>query len=152
MAFKIEFTHLAEADLDGILAWLMERQAGQAGLRWFEGLQAAVSTLSDMPQRCPMFKDPRVDFEVRQLFYGKKQNVFRITFHILGDTVYVLRIRRGKEHSDPSDTERAATTRSSAGRDTSSSRTAPTSLPQSPYAQRRPMSTTASFGPDPAGR
>jgi hypothetical protein len=31
MAFKIEYSALAEADLDAILTWLVEQQAGQAG-------------------------------------------------------------------------------------------------------------------------
>lgn len=99
MAFNIEYTHLAEADLDSILTWLIKEQAGQPGLRWFEGLQAAVSTLSDMPQRCPPLEDRRVPFEVRQFFTAKKPHMFRILFRITGETVYILRIRRGKQAS-----------------------------------------------------
>lgn len=99
MAFKIEYTDLAEVDLDEILAWLIKQQAGQAGLRWFEGLQAAISTLNEMPRRCPRLKDPRLDFEVRQLFYGKTPHVFRILFRVMDETVYILRIRRGKQRA-----------------------------------------------------
>jgi plasmid stabilization system protein ParE len=98
MAFKIEYSAVAEADLDAILTWLVEQQAGQAGLRWFEGLQAAVDTLRAFPQRCSLMKkDRRVDFEVRQLFYGKKPHIFRVLFRITGDRVIILRIRRGKQ-------------------------------------------------------
>lgn len=98
MGFKIEYSQRAEADLDAILTWLIEQQAGHAGLRWFEGLQAAVDTLRELPQRCPLMKkDPRVNFEVRQLFYGKKPHVFRVLFRIIGHNVIVLRIRRGKQ-------------------------------------------------------
>ena len=43
MAFRIQYSLLAEADLDALLGWLMEQQAGDAGLRWFEGLQQAVA-------------------------------------------------------------------------------------------------------------
>lgn len=97
MAFRIEYTHLAQADLDTLLTWLIDQHAGDAGLRWFNGLQAAVETLTDMPQLCPLFRtDPRISFEVRQLFYGRRPHVYRIFFCIVGDTVFVLRIRHGR--------------------------------------------------------
>lgn len=97
MGFRIEYTHLAQADLDALLKWLTDQDAGDAGLRWLNGLQAAVETLTEMPHRCPLFRtDPRISFEVRQLFYGRKPHVYRILFRIIGDTVVILRIRHGR--------------------------------------------------------
>ena len=97
MAFRIEYTHLAQADLDMLLTWLIDQHAAEAGLRWFNGLQAAVESLRDMPQRCPLFRtNPRLSFEVRQLFYGRKPHAYRILFRIIGDTVFILRIRHGR--------------------------------------------------------
>jgi toxin ParE1/3/4 len=98
MAFRIEYTHLAQADLDTLLTWLIGQHPGEAGLRWMNGLQAAVETLRDMPQRCSLFRtDPRISFEVRQLFYGRKPHVYRILFRILDDRVVILRIRHGRQ-------------------------------------------------------
>jgi hypothetical protein len=33
--------------------------------------------------------------EIRNLFYGKRRNAYRIIFTIRGDTVHVLHVRRG---------------------------------------------------------
>lgn len=98
MAFRVEFTPAARQDAIGILNWLTERQADEHGLRWFQGLEKAIASLQAMPQRCPLMKkDRRVKVEVRQLFYGKKPHGFRILFRIGGQTVYILRIRRGRQ-------------------------------------------------------
>jgi plasmid stabilization system protein ParE len=98
MAFRIEYTHLAQADLDTLLTWLIEQHAGEAGLRWLNGLQAAVETLREMPHRCPLLRsDPRISFEVRRLFYGRKPHAYRVLFRIIDDTVFILRIRHGRQ-------------------------------------------------------
>jgi plasmid stabilization system protein ParE len=98
MAYKVALSETAEADLDEILAWLIERHAGLGGLRWFEELESAVYSLREFPQRCPLVKrDWRVKFEARELFYGKKPHVFRILFRIIDEQVIVLRIRRGNQ-------------------------------------------------------
>jgi plasmid stabilization system protein ParE len=95
MAFKIEYTLRADADLDELLAWLISREAGKAGLRWLNGLIKAIDRLRIMPERCPRHrKDRRIPYTVFQLFYGRKPHIFRILFRVEDDTVYILRIRR----------------------------------------------------------
>src|ERR1700745_2406509 len=37
MAFRVEYSAEAEADLEGILEWLISQHAGQTGLRWVAG-------------------------------------------------------------------------------------------------------------------
>jgi plasmid stabilization system protein ParE len=55
MAFEVRYSSEAENDLDSILHWLIvERRAGQTGLRWFLGLEDKIATLAEMPQRCPV--------------------------------------------------------------------------------------------------
>jgi plasmid stabilization system protein ParE len=49
MAFRVEFSPQAETDANAILEWLIERQAGAAGLRWFEKLTDAIAALSEFP-------------------------------------------------------------------------------------------------------
>src|SRR5262249_34745237 len=55
------------------------------------------SALAKMPTRCPVSRadSQALGCEVRQLLYGKRRGVYRILFSIVGDTVWVLRIRHG---------------------------------------------------------
>jgi plasmid stabilization system protein ParE len=100
MAFRVETTARAERDADKLLRWLLARHAGETGLRWYEGLENAIATLAELPERCPLApENTRVPFEVRQLLYGRRPHVYRILFTIDGDTVYVLHIRHG--HREP---------------------------------------------------
>jgi toxin ParE1/3/4 len=96
MAFRIEFTLRAEKDVDDLLTWLIAQYAGQAGLRWLNGLMRAVDRLQAMPERCARYRKDRRLGVVRQLFYGRRPHVFRILFRIEEGTVYIMRIRRGR--------------------------------------------------------
>jgi plasmid stabilization system protein ParE len=97
MAYRVETTARAERDADNLLSRLIAQQAGETGLRWFEGLEKAITTLADMPERCSLApENTHVPFEVRQLLYGRKPHIYRILFTIEGDTVYVLHIRHGR--------------------------------------------------------
>jgi plasmid stabilization system protein ParE len=83
--------------LDAILARLLSQQAGDAGLRWFQGLREAVASLAHSPQRCAVAAENAVfPFEVRHLLYGRKPHVYRVLFTIEGDTVTVMHIRHGR--------------------------------------------------------
>jgi len=97
MTFRVETTRKAKHDLDDILNWLVSADAGNAGLRWFQGLQDAVLSLSQLPGRCMVAPENKVfPFEVRQLLYGGRPYTYRILFTIQGDLVTVLHIRRGR--------------------------------------------------------
>jgi hypothetical protein len=55
---------------------------------------AAIQGLQTFPQRCAYAtENERFPFEVRQLLFGRKPNVYRVLFTIEGDTVFLLRIR-----------------------------------------------------------
>ena len=97
MAFRVEISAVAEQEAEAILNWLINEQAGTAGLRWFVALYEAIDSLDQLPARCalaPEHKDFSV--EVRQLLYGRKPHQYRILFTIEGDTVTVLHIRHGR--------------------------------------------------------
>ena len=97
MAFRVEYTAEPEVDLGGILDWLISQDAGQAGLQWFEALEDAVASLSEMPLRCPLApENRRFPFEVRQLIYGRKPHLYRIIFTIEGERVVILHIWHGR--------------------------------------------------------
>jgi plasmid stabilization system protein ParE len=96
MVFRVRYSSQAEADLDGILEWLISHQAGVAGLRWFDGLENAIGSLVSMPWRCPLApENATLPFEVRHLLYGRRPHVYRILFRVIDDAVYILHIWHG---------------------------------------------------------
>ena len=98
MAFRVSVTPEAELDAEEIFIWLHEQEAGETGLRWFKGLEAAIASLNVMPERRALALENRsFPFELRQLLYGKRRR-YRILYTIEGNTVFILRIRRpGKQ-------------------------------------------------------
>jgi len=97
MAFRVEYASEAEADLNGILDWLISQYAGATGLRWFEGLEEAIASLAQSPARCPLAPENRsFPFEVRHLLYGRRPHVYRIIFTIEAERVVILRIWHGR--------------------------------------------------------
>lgn len=73
MAFRVEISAEAELDSISILEWLIANHAGDAGFRWFWGLNEAIASLANFPERCPLAPEKfRFSFEVRQLLYGRK--------------------------------------------------------------------------------
>ncbi|MGH9583203.1 MAG: type II toxin-antitoxin system RelE/ParE family toxin [Bryobacteraceae bacterium] len=97
MAFRVEISEQAESDGKGILEWLISQHAGETGLRWFQGLEQAIASLSELAERCPLAPENRsFPFEVRHLLYGRKPDVCRVLFTVQGEMVYVLHIRHGR--------------------------------------------------------
>lgn len=97
MAFRVELSDRAQADITAIHTWLRSEKAGDAGERWFVALRQAITSLSILPARCPVAPESRESpVEVRQLLYGRKPHVYRILFAIEGDLVSVLHIRHGR--------------------------------------------------------
>jgi plasmid stabilization system protein ParE len=97
MAYRVEIARRAEADLEDLYLWVVDR-APQQGPRWFNGLERAVLSLDRHPKRCPVAPesfDP--DRPVRVLTYGRKPHAYRIFFTIDDDAelVRVLYVRRG---------------------------------------------------------
>ena len=83
---------------------MRERQAGLVGdvfQHFVCKLFAAIATLSEMPDRCPMIPEAdELGHPARQLLYGKRSGQYRIIFDIQeesedGPRVRVLRIWHG---------------------------------------------------------
>ncbi len=97
MAFRVEISAQAESDVNAILEWLLSQHAGDTGIRWDLALDNTIASLATFPERCSLAPETaHFPFEVRQLFYGSKPNLYRILFTIEGDTVNVLHIRHGR--------------------------------------------------------
>jgi plasmid stabilization system protein ParE len=95
MTYRVIVPPGAEAEIANAVTWIAEHSP-LAASRWLESIRQAISTLSEMPARCPIAGD---DFGseviVRQLFYGRRRNRYRILFTVKGDTVQILRVRHG---------------------------------------------------------
>ncbi len=97
MAFRVELTKSAEADLEELYRWVAGR-APHHGAAWFNGLEQAMLSLDQQPARCPIAAesaDPKRP--VRVLHYGRGRHSYRVLFWIDRAThvVYVLHVRRG---------------------------------------------------------
>ncbi|HWB97567.1 MAG TPA: type II toxin-antitoxin system RelE/ParE family toxin, partial [Bryobacteraceae bacterium] len=97
MAFRVDTTPEAERDILRILDWLIAEETGQAGMRWFRGLEKAIVSLSEMPERCPLApENESLPFEVRHLLYGRRPHRYRILFTVEHEVVYILHIWHGR--------------------------------------------------------
>jgi plasmid stabilization system protein ParE len=98
MAYRVELTRNAEAELEELYLWVVERAPSQ-GAAWFNGLEEAILALDRFPKRyrmAPETFDP--DRPIRVLNYGRRPDVYRIFFTIddRAKVVHVVHIRRGK--------------------------------------------------------
>lgn len=97
MAFQVEITPIAEAQIEQAYHWYRELNPEFAD-RWFRGLMNAIATLQEKPQRCALTVENEIfSEEVRQLLYGKAKNLYRVLFTIRDDTVYVLYVRHSAQ-------------------------------------------------------
>ena len=102
MDFRVELSNQAQRDIEAIYDWLQSEHAGDAGIRWFEALRAAIGSLATLPSRCPLA--PESDDSgtaVRQLFYGQRPHVYRILFVVQDNAVRILHIRYGRRNQIP---------------------------------------------------
>lgn len=97
MAFQVELTPIAEAQIDQAYQWYRERNPEFADL-WFRSLMNAIATLQDKPHRCGLAIEHEIfPEEVRQLLHGKSKNVYRVLFVIRDVYVYVLYVRHSSQ-------------------------------------------------------
>lgn len=74
----------------------------QVADRWFNRFVAAIESLAQHPQRCPLARESeQVGREIRQLLVGKRSGVRRAYFVISGDAVHVLCVRHGAQSDVP---------------------------------------------------
>ena len=59
MLCHVKTTTQAKRDLDAILARLLLKEAGEAGLLWFQGLREAVASLAHSSERCAFAPEKR---------------------------------------------------------------------------------------------
>ena len=96
MKYRVLIEPPARDNIDEACRWIAERNPS-AAIKWFNGLEAAIRTLEDFPQRFPLARESKMfDVEIRQLVYGKRVGAYRILFTIREDAVHVLHVRHGR--------------------------------------------------------
>src|SRR5438445_7762435 len=94
MPFRVVLLGGAERDVDGIVAWLVERSAVGAA-RWLDALEEAKTKLAENP--CSFGLAPEAEFvdaEVRQIiFKTRRGRRYRALFTVIEDEVRILHVR-----------------------------------------------------------
>ena len=80
----------------------LAKQNSQAAATWFNRFVAALQSLDQMPERCPVARESElVGKEIRQLLFGKRAGKRRVFFAIEADTVRILAIRHSARSDIP---------------------------------------------------
>jgi toxin ParE1/3/4 len=78
MAYLVELSTRAEQDLNQIAQRISAGESA-AAVRWFDGLDKAISTLENFPRRCPIIPESkRTKQGLRHLLYGAMRIIYEI--------------------------------------------------------------------------
>lgn len=89
MTYTVLLQPTAEKEIESAYLFIRERSAERAD-RWYHGLLEAITTLEEMPLRCPIAPESEtVSHEIRQLLHLP----YRILFTVRDDFVHVLHVR-----------------------------------------------------------
>lgn len=93
MAYHVKLMPRAMRDLRALFEDIHASESG-AAFRWYQGLERAILSLEETPNRCPAAPESRT---LRHLLYGRKHNVYRVIYRVLEDKkrVDVLHVRHG---------------------------------------------------------
>jgi toxin ParE1/3/4 len=93
MGYHVDITRRAERDFRSLFEEIRAAESSSA-LKWYRGFKAAVLSLEEMPNRCPVTRESA---QLRHLLYGRKPNVYRVIYRVLErqKRVEVLHIRHG---------------------------------------------------------
>lgn len=91
MPYKVIFRAAARDEALDAADYLAEHGSPEIALRWYEGLEAAIASLADMPARCGYARENEAfaKVELRQIVFKSH----RLIFTIRGDEVHVLHVR-----------------------------------------------------------
>jgi plasmid stabilization system protein ParE len=97
MRFRVEIATSAQADLEQLYLWVIER-APHRGRAWFNGLERAILSLDRHPDRCPVAPEGLdTAHPVGVFHYGRKPHVYRVFFTVdqAAGAVRVVHVRHG---------------------------------------------------------
>ena len=88
---KLTLTHAADADIEGILEFGLERFGLEQALAYYDGLEQQLHAVAEDPHRYPMVAQVRPGY--RRCVHGSHSVYFRIN----DDEVLVVRVL-GRQH------------------------------------------------------
>ena len=97
MAYRVELAKNAEAALEELYLWVVERAPSQ-GAAWFNGLERAILSLEQLPKRCRIALESfDSDQPVRVLNFGRSPHIYRVFFTVddSAKVVRIVHVRRG---------------------------------------------------------
>ena len=69
--FEIQITEPAKADIQEAFDWWKHNRDAEEAARWYDRAFDAISTLRDLPTRCPHVPERGLsESDVRQLWFG----------------------------------------------------------------------------------
>ena len=93
MAYRFDFTRRARDAVDRIVERMAERSPDRAE-RWSRGLFERIDALQTFPLRCPAAPETGpLGVPMRELLYGKRQNIYRVLFEVRGDLIVIHNVR-----------------------------------------------------------
>jgi plasmid stabilization system protein ParE len=95
MASRVKYLPRAKQDLETIYRGIVQETPLQ-GLEWFNGLEKSINSLANLSERCPVV--PRLSTAsdiVRQFLYGNYPHLYKVYYHVAGQTVEIMHIRHG---------------------------------------------------------
>ncbi len=95
MAYRVKTTLRAEWDLT-VIEDRIDARSSDAARAWYLGLRAAIRSLHDNPNRCPVTPE---NVNLRHLLYGNKPHVYRVIYRVVENRkeVDILSIRHGAQ-------------------------------------------------------
>jgi toxin ParE1/3/4 len=93
MGYAVNVTARAARDLT-LLFEAIHAGSSDAALRWYRGIEEAILSLEEQPNRCPETPESS---GYRHLLYGRKPHVYRVIYRVREKekVVDVLHIRHG---------------------------------------------------------
>jgi len=93
MAYRVSLAAPAESDAYAAFERIRAVAPTHAE-RWLARLFAAISSLDNLPTRCPVISEAsELGYPTRHLLFGKGNGVYRIIFHVQEDEQHVRVLR-----------------------------------------------------------
>jgi plasmid stabilization system protein ParE len=97
VTFQVEITRTAAREIEKRFKRITEQTRNSAE-KWRAGLIEAIELLGSNAGMYPQAPEGEWYGEgLREFYYGKRRNTYRILFEIRGDVVYILRVRHGRQ-------------------------------------------------------
>ncbi len=103
MAFRIDISPRAEADIEDAWNWIRSRSE-VAVAQWLSDFEFSLRSLREMPNRCPIASETHAFLiEIRNLIFGPGSLQYRIIFGVSvdersgEDVVTIYRVRNSRQ-------------------------------------------------------